>query len=137
MFAQQQIGSLGPLEYVINTPSHHRMHHRCVIESCLWCLAVRAVVSIAILILVFLEKHAGTTLPWCSPPGNCNYAGVLIIWDRIFGTFVAEDAQRDLYGLAQVSDEHKECDVVVALLNHYAPPHLAATAFFRCGVSQR
>lgn len=24
------------------------------------------------------------------PPGNCNYAGVLIIWDRIFGTFVAE-----------------------------------------------
>jgi sterol desaturase/sphingolipid hydroxylase (fatty acid hydroxylase superfamily) len=24
------------------------------------------------------------------PPGNCNYAGVLIIWDRLFGTFVAE-----------------------------------------------
>jgi alkylglycerol monooxygenase len=23
-----QIGSLGPLEYIINTPSHHRMHHR-------------------------------------------------------------------------------------------------------------
>jgi hypothetical protein len=25
-----------------------------------------------------------------SPPGNCNYAGVLIIWDRIFGTFASE-----------------------------------------------
>jgi sterol desaturase/sphingolipid hydroxylase (fatty acid hydroxylase superfamily) len=24
------------------------------------------------------------------PPGNCNYAGFLIIWDRIFGTFVSE-----------------------------------------------
>jgi hypothetical protein len=24
------------------------------------------------------------------PPGNCNYAGVLIIWDRVFGTFVSE-----------------------------------------------
>eukprot|EP00300_Choanocystis_sp_HF-7_P005522 c14126_g1_i1.p1 GENE.c14126_g1_i1~~c14126_g1_i1.p1 ORF type:complete len:287 (+),score=42.24 c14126_g1_i1:44-904(+) len=46
------VGNLGPLELILNTPSHHRMHHR--------------------------------------PPGNCNYAGVLIIWDRIFGTFVAE-----------------------------------------------
>jgi sterol desaturase/sphingolipid hydroxylase (fatty acid hydroxylase superfamily) len=24
------------------------------------------------------------------PPGNCNYAGVLIVWDRIFGTFISE-----------------------------------------------
>ncbi len=24
------------------------------------------------------------------PPGNCNYAGVLIIWDRMFGTFYNE-----------------------------------------------
>ena len=22
------VGSLGPLEYVLNTPSHHRVHHR-------------------------------------------------------------------------------------------------------------
>jgi sterol desaturase/sphingolipid hydroxylase (fatty acid hydroxylase superfamily) len=28
--------------------------------------------------------------PHHRPPGNCNYAGVLIIWDRLFGTFVAE-----------------------------------------------
>jgi sterol desaturase/sphingolipid hydroxylase (fatty acid hydroxylase superfamily) len=56
------IGDLGPLEYVLNTPSHHRSHHRV--------------------------------------PGNCNYAGVLIIWDRIFGTFVAEKEQIEAYGLA-------------------------------------
>lgn len=28
--------------------------------------------------------------PHHRPPGNCNYGGVLIVWDRIFGTFVAE-----------------------------------------------
>ncbi len=58
-----QVGDLGILEYVLNTPSHHRMHHR--------------------------------------PPGNCNYAGVLIIWDVMFGTFVKEDQQMDYYGLAK------------------------------------
>lgn len=40
------------VELVMNTPSHHRMHHM--------------------------------------PPGNCNYAGVFILWDRLFGTFVQE-----------------------------------------------
>ncbi len=64
----QLIGSLGPLEYILNTPSHHRMHHR--------------------------------------PPGNCNYAGVLILWDRLHGTFQAEDMQRDYYGLAKQYDTH-------------------------------
>jgi alkylglycerol monooxygenase len=44
------VGSLGPLERVFNTPSHHRMHHR--------------------------------------PPGNCNYGGMLIVWDVIFGSWV-------------------------------------------------
>lgn len=55
------LGSLGPLEYVLNTPSHHRVHHR--------------------------------------PGGECNYAGVLIIWDRLFGTFKEEGSvQVDRYG---------------------------------------
>jgi sterol desaturase/sphingolipid hydroxylase (fatty acid hydroxylase superfamily) len=37
------------------------------------------------------------------PPGNCNYAGVLIIWDRLFGTFKDEEDSRVLgvYGLAK------------------------------------
>ena len=46
------------IEAVMNTPSHHRVHH-----------ATNA---------RYLDS---------------NYAGVLIVWDRMFGTFVAEDAK--------------------------------------------
>ena len=52
----ETIGRMGPLEWVMNTPSHHRVHH-----------AINA-------------KYL-----------DANYAGVLIIWDRLFGTFVPED----------------------------------------------
>ncbi|HRE45377.1 MAG TPA: sterol desaturase family protein [Terricaulis sp.] len=59
------VGRMGPLEYVLNTPSHHRVHH--------------------------------ATNPRYL---DANYAGVLIIWDRLFGTFVAEDdAERPRYGI--------------------------------------
>ena len=51
------------LEYILNSPSAHRMHHR--------------------------------------PPGNCNYGGVLIIWDRLFGTYCPETKRKDYYGLAK------------------------------------
>ena len=71
------IGHVGPLEYILNTPSHHRMHHR--------------------------------------PPGNCNYAGVLIIWDRMFGTFVGEKKQMNYYGLAK---QYKTFDPAFANLEH-------------------
>ena len=57
------IRRLGPLEYVLNTPSHHRVHHG-VNES-------------------YLDK---------------NYSGALIIWDRIFGTFV-EEKEEPRYGI--------------------------------------
>ncbi|MBX9747174.1 MAG: sterol desaturase family protein [Hyphomonadaceae bacterium] len=50
------IDRMGPFEWVMNTPSHHRVHH-----------AINA---------RYLDA---------------NYAGVLIIWDRLFGTFIAED----------------------------------------------
>ncbi len=30
---------------------------------------------------------------------DANYAGVLIIWDRLFGTFVAEDEEKPHYGI--------------------------------------
>jgi sterol desaturase/sphingolipid hydroxylase (fatty acid hydroxylase superfamily) len=49
------IPKLGPLEWVLNTPSHHRVHHGSNVE--------------------YLD---------------CNYGGVLIIFDRLFGTFVEE-----------------------------------------------
>jgi sterol desaturase/sphingolipid hydroxylase (fatty acid hydroxylase superfamily) len=49
------VGRLGPLEWVFNTPSHHRVHH-------------------------------GVNLPYL----DRNYAGILIVWDRLFGTFTPE-----------------------------------------------
>lgn len=57
------IGKLGPLEWVLNTPSHHRVHHGCDDK--------------------YLDK---------------NYGGVLIIWDRLWGTFQAEE-ETPRYGL--------------------------------------
>ncbi|MDH6016475.1 sterol desaturase family protein [Vibrio splendidus] len=51
----QWIRSLGPLEYIFNTPSHHRVHHGKNPQ--------------------YIDK---------------NYAGVLIIWDKLFGTFEPE-----------------------------------------------
>jgi len=59
------VDSLGPLEYILNTSSHHRVHH----GANRYCL-------------------------------DKNYAGVLIIWDRLFGTF--EQERKDMkivYGL--------------------------------------
>lgn len=49
------IPKLGPLEWVFNTPSHHRVHHASNPE--------------------YLD---------------CNYGGVLIVFDRLFGTLVTE-----------------------------------------------
>lgn len=59
----ETIDRLGPLELVLNTPSHHRVHH-------------------------------GTNPKYL----DANYAGVLIIWDRLFGTFVQEE-ERPTYGI--------------------------------------
>lgn len=59
------IDRLGPLEYVLNTPSHHRVHHG-VNEQ-------------------YLDK---------------NYAGVLIIWDRIFRSFIRE-TEEPRYGIVK------------------------------------
>ena len=51
----QIIGKLGPLEWIFNTPSHHRVHHGANPE--------------------YIDK---------------NYGNLLIIWDRMFGTFEPE-----------------------------------------------
>lgn len=56
------VGRLGPLEWVINTPSHHRVHH-------------------------------GTNGRYLDK----NHAGMLIIWDRLFGTF-EEEREQPVYG---------------------------------------
>jgi alkylglycerol monooxygenase len=62
------IGKLGPMEWVFNTPSHHRVHHARNPK--------------------YLDK---------------NYAGTLIIWDRLFGTFQAEE-EEPVYGLTKPLD---------------------------------
>jgi sterol desaturase/sphingolipid hydroxylase (fatty acid hydroxylase superfamily) len=54
-----------PLEWILNTPSHHRVHHGSDIK--------------------YLDK---------------NHGGVLIIWDRLFGTFQKEE-ERPTYGLTK------------------------------------
>ena len=52
----QLIGKLGMLEWIFNTPSHHRVHHGSNPE--------------------YIDK---------------NYGNLLIIWDRMFGTFQLEE----------------------------------------------
>lgn len=52
-----------PIEFIFNTPSHHRVHHASDLK--------------------YLDK---------------NHAGILIIWDRMFGTFQKEE-EHPTYGL--------------------------------------
>lgn len=63
----EAVGKLGPLEWVFNTPSHHRVHHGSNAE--------------------YLDT---------------NYGGVLIVFDRLFGTFAEERADDPVvYGLTK------------------------------------
>lgn len=60
------------VEFVFNTPSHHRVHHASNIR--------------------YLDR---------------NHAGVLIIWDRLFGTFSEEIAKdKPVYGLTENITSH-------------------------------
>lgn len=54
-----------PIEYIFNTPSHHRVH------------------------------HGSNRQYW-----DKNYAGILIIWDRMFGTFEPEE-EKVVYGVSE------------------------------------
>lgn len=54
----QAVPKLGWLEWIFNTPSHHRAHHARNPK--------------------YIDR---------------NYGGILIIWDRLFGTFVEEDPE--------------------------------------------
>ncbi|MFE9580720.1 sterol desaturase family protein [Nocardia sp. NPDC006044] len=62
----QRVGTLGrPIEFLFNTPAHHRIHH-------------------------------GSNQPYI----DRNYGGILIIWDRMFGSFAAE-SEPIRYGLTK------------------------------------
>ncbi len=66
----QAIGKLGWLEYILVTPSHHRVHHASN--------------------PAYLDK---------------NYGDVLIIWDKVFGTFVEEE-EAPAFGLTKPLGSH-------------------------------
>jgi len=67
----ETIGKLPrPIEFVFNTPSHHRVHHSSDVK--------------------YLDR---------------NHAGMLIIWDRMFGTF-QEEEERPTYGLTKNIDTY-------------------------------
>ncbi|WP_430336199.1 sterol desaturase family protein [Rhodococcus sp. ACT016] len=62
----ERVGKLWrPIEFVMNTPSHHRVHHGSNAQ--------------------YLDR---------------NYGGILIVWDRLFGTFEPE-GERVRYGLTK------------------------------------
>ncbi len=65
------------IEFVFNTPSHHRVHHASNIR--------------------YLD---------------CNHAGVLILWDRLFGSFSEEKrSERPVYGLTENITSYRPIDV--------------------------
>jgi sterol desaturase/sphingolipid hydroxylase (fatty acid hydroxylase superfamily) len=64
----ETIARLGPPEAVLNTPSHHRVHHGSNRQ--------------------YLDR---------------NHGSILIVWDRLFGTFEPED-ERVAYGLTKNID---------------------------------
>ena len=77
----QCVGKLNRfVEFVLNTPSHHRVHHARNAK--------------------YLDK---------------NYAGVLIIWDRMFGTF-QEEEEAPAYGLVHPDNFF---DIFRAQFGHY------------------
>jgi len=75
---------LGPLEWVLNTPAHHRVHHSCN-EPC-------------------LDK---------------NYGSVLIVFDRLFGTFAAPPRDEPLrFGLKGRTASHNPLAIALGEWRH-------------------
>ncbi len=64
------VGKIGFLEKILNTPSHHRVHHGVNNQ--------------------YLDK---------------NYAGIFIVWDKLFGTFV-EESEMPRYGIIKPLDSY-------------------------------
>lgn len=77
-----------PIEFVFNTPSHHRVHHGMDAE--------------------YLDK---------------NYGGILILWDRLFGSY-ADETFRPHYGLTKQVDTFN----IWTLQTHESTPPSPATS---------
>lgn len=68
----EAVGRLGPIEWIFNTPAHHRLHHAS--NDC------------------YIDR---------------NYGGVLIVFDRMFGTLARERKDEAIrYGLAHRAPAH-------------------------------
>jgi alkylglycerol monooxygenase len=89
----KSIGKLPrPIEWIFNTPSHHRVHHGRNPK--------------------YIDK---------------NHAGMLIIWDRIFGTFQAEE-EEVVYG---ITTPLKSWNPLWANLHYYVDLYRMAKTFSR------
>lgn len=76
----ESVGRLGPLEWVMNTPSHHRVHHGANPQ--------------------YIDR---------------NYAGIFIIWDRLFGSFEPEQ-EKVKFGLTKDMPDFNPLRIAV---NHF------------------
>jgi sterol desaturase/sphingolipid hydroxylase (fatty acid hydroxylase superfamily) len=84
------------IEFVFNTPSHHRVHH---------------------------ARNPRYL--------DANYAGTLIIWDRLFGTFVPElDRDPPAYGLVKNVDSFNPVTVALGEYAGIAKDAISSTASF-------
>lgn len=81
----KNINKMGVLEYVLNTPSHHRVHHGVNPK--------------------YIDK---------------NHAGTFIIWDKMFGTFQAEE-EEPTYGITHPINTW---DPLSANLHHWKQMYL-------------
>ena len=72
----EAVGKLGILEWILVTPSHHRVHHASNVK--------------------YLDKNMGM---------------VLIIWDKIFGTF-EEEKEQPKYGLTSSEESYNPIDII-------------------------
>ncbi|KAJ3415449.1 hypothetical protein HDV05_004891 [Chytridiales sp. JEL 0842] len=90
------VPNLGWLEYIINTPTAHRIHHGRNPE--------------------YIDK---------------NYAGVLIIWDRMFGTYQGE-TRPAVYGLTHPLNSF---DLFRVQFGHFT--HIAKTVYATPGISHK
>ena len=81
------------IEFIFNTPSHHRVHH-------------------------------GSNIRYL----DCNHGGVLIIWDRMFGTFSGEANEEPVvYGLTRNIDTHNPAKVAFGEYANISRDMLRAT----------
>ena len=102
------VGKLGPLEWVMNTPSHHRVHHArnpyCIDHNYGTHVgAFGGERGVADGLLTKTHRRAVTRM--ARADGALGTAGVLIIWDRMFGTFQEErDDDPPVYGITHPLD---------------------------------